>query len=44
MDLLLQKDIDVLLVNMVDIGAASTIVNKAKAADVPVIFFNHSFI
>lgn len=39
-DLLLQKDIDVLLVNMVDIGAASTIVNKAKAADIPVIFFN----
>ena len=39
-DLLLQKDIDVLLVNMVDIGAASTIVNKAKVADVPVIFFN----
>lgn len=39
-DLALQKDIDVLLVNMVDIGAASTIVSKAKAAGVPVIFFN----
>ena len=39
-DLLLQKDVDVLLVNMVDIGAASTVVNKAKAAGVPVIFFN----
>ena len=39
-DLILQKDIDVLLVNMVDIGAASTIVSKAKAAGVPVIFFN----
>ncbi|MFA7636214.1 MAG: galactose ABC transporter substrate-binding protein [Monoglobales bacterium] len=39
-DLLLQKGVDVLLVNMVDIGAASTVVSKAKAAGVPVIFFN----
>ena len=39
-DLLLQKGVDVLLVNMVDIGAAPTVVSKAKAAGVPVIFFN----
>lgn len=39
-DLILQKDIDVLLVNMVDIGAASTIVQKAKSAGIPLIFFN----
>lgn len=39
-DLILQKDIDVLLVNMVDIGAASTIVAKAKSAGIPLIFFN----
>lgn len=39
-DLLLQKGVDVLLVNMVDIGAAPTVVSKAKAAGVPVVFFN----
>lgn len=39
-DLLLQKDVDVLLVNMVDIGAASTIINKVKPTGIPIIFFN----
>ena len=39
-DLLIQKGVDVLLVNIVDVGAAQTIVNKAKTANIPVIFFN----
>lgn len=39
-DLLIQKGVDVLLVNIVDVGAAQTIADKAKAADVPIIFFN----
>lgn len=39
-DLLIQKGVDVLMVNIVDVGAAQTIVNKAKAADIPIIFFN----
>ena len=39
-DLLIQKGVDVLLVNIVDVGAAQTIVNKAKSASIPVIFFN----
>lgn len=39
-DLLIEKNVDALLVNIVDIGAAQTIVDKAKSADVPIIFFN----
>ena len=39
-DLLIEKGVDVLLVNIVDVGAAQTIVNKAKTADIPIIFFN----
>ena len=39
-DLLIQKGVDVLLVNIVDVGAAQTVVNKAKNADIPIIFFN----
>lgn len=39
-DLLIQKKVDALLVNVVDVGAAQTIVNKAKNADIPIIFFN----
>lgn len=39
-DLLIEKGVDVLLVNIVDVGAAQTIVNKAKNADIPIIFFN----
>lgn len=39
-DLLLSKGVDALAVNAVDPKAASTIISKAKAADVPIIFFN----
>ncbi len=39
-DLLIQKNIDVLVVNLVDVGAAQTVINKAKNADIPIIFFN----
>lgn len=39
-DLLIEKGVDVLLVNIVDVGAAQTIVNKAKTADIPIVFFN----
>ena len=39
-DAALQKNFDLLLVNIVDIGAAQTVVNKVKEADIPVIFFN----
>lgn len=39
-DLLIQKGVDALLVNLVDTGAAQTIVDKAKAANIPLIFFN----
>ena len=39
-DLLIEKGVDVLLVNMVDAGAAQNVVDKAQKADIPVIFFN----
>ncbi len=39
-DLLLEKGVDALLVNIVDVGAASSVVSKAKNAGVPLIFFN----
>lgn len=39
-DTLLQKDVDLLLVNLVDTGAAQTVVDKIKEADVPVVLFN----
>ena len=39
-DLLIQKKVDVLAVNLVDVGAAQTVLNKAKNADIPIIFFN----
>ena len=39
-DLLIQKGVDVLVVNLVDVGAAQTVIGKAKAADIPIIFFN----
>ena len=39
-DLLIEKKVDALLVNIVDVGAAQTVVNKAKTADIPIIFFN----
>lgn len=39
-DLLIEKGVDVLLVNIVDVGAAQTVVNKAKNAGIPLVFFN----
>lgn len=39
-DAALQKNFDLLLVNIVDIGAAQTVVDKVKEADIPVVFFN----
>ena len=39
-DTLLQKNVDVLFVNLVDTGAGQTVVDKIKEADKPVVFFN----
>lgn len=39
-DTVLQKDMDLLLVNLADIGAAQTVIDKIKAADKPVVLFN----
>jgi methyl-galactoside transport system substrate-binding protein len=39
-DTLITKGVDVLVVNIVDISAAQSVVDKAKAANVPLIFFN----
>ncbi|MGG7056902.1 galactose ABC transporter substrate-binding protein [Clostridium tertium] len=39
-DTLLQKDVDLLLVNLVDTGAAPTVISKIKSADKPVVLFN----
>jgi methyl-galactoside transport system substrate-binding protein len=39
-DSFLDKDYDVICVNIVDRTAAAVIIDKAQAADVPVIFFN----
>lgn len=39
-DTLLQKDVDLLMVNLVDTGAANTVLDKIKADDVPVVLFN----
>ena len=39
-DILIEKNVDALIVNIVDIGAAKTVIDKAKAADIPVVFFN----
>lgn len=39
-DTAIQKGVDLLLVNIVDVGAAPTVIEKAKSANVPVIFFN----
>ncbi len=40
LDVFIQKGVDVLVVNMVDAAAAQGVVDKAKAADIPVVFFN----
>ncbi len=39
-DTLIQKDVDLLLVNLVDTGAAPTVIDKIKAAEKPVVLFN----
>lgn len=39
-DILIEKKVDALIVNIVDIGAAEAVIAKAKAADIPVVFFN----
>lgn len=39
-DVMLNKDVNVLAINLVDPQAAQTIIDKAKAKDLPVIFFN----
>lgn len=36
----IQKDTDLLMVNLVDTGAAQTVLDKIKAAGKPVVFFN----
>ncbi|NLY21179.1 MAG: galactose ABC transporter substrate-binding protein [Tissierellia bacterium] len=39
-DNVISKGVDALLVNIVDTGAAVNVIDKAKAADLPLIFFN----
>lgn len=39
-DMMISKGVKSLAINLVDPQAAATIVSKAKAADIPVIFFN----
>lgn len=39
-DVFLAKGVDALVVNMVDAAAAQGVVDKAKDADIPVVFFN----
>jgi len=40
LDVMLQKKVDLLIVNMVDARAAEGLLGKIKAAGIPVIFFN----
>ena len=40
LDILIEKDVDALIVNIVDIGAAESVIEKAKSAEIPVVFFN----
>jgi methyl-galactoside transport system substrate-binding protein len=39
-DVFITKGVDVLAINLVDPAAASTIIAKAKAADIPLVLFN----
>ena len=39
-DTLLEKDTDLLMVNLVDTGAAQAVIDKVKKADKPVVLFN----
>ena len=40
LDVMIEKGVDVLAVNMVDAKAAAGVVEKAKAAGIPTVFFN----
>lgn len=40
LDVLIERKVDALIVNMVDAKAAQGVVDKAKAANIPCIFFN----
>ena len=40
LDVMIEKGVDVLCVNMVDVKAAQGVVDKAKEAGIPTIFFN----
>lgn len=40
LDVLIQKGVDVLLINAVDAGSAQGLADKAKAANIPTVFFN----
>lgn len=42
-DALIAKGVDALIVNLVDPGAASTIVEKAQTNDLPVVFINKEY-
>src|SRR5690625_3886893 len=39
-DILIERQVDALVVNIVDIGAAQSVIDKAKEAGIPVVFFN----
>ncbi len=39
-DVLIAKGVDALAINLVDPAAASTVIAKAKAEDIPVVFYN----
>lgn len=40
LDVLIQKGVDVLVINAVDAGSAQGLADKAKAAGIPAVFFN----
>lgn len=43
-DKLIEQGCDVLCVNLVDRTVAATVIDKAKAADIPVVFFNRELV
>lgn len=42
-DVMINKGVDALVINLVDPGAAPTIAEKAKAASIPVVFINKEY-
>lgn len=40
LDILIGQDVDALAVNIVDVGAVQTVLDKAESADLPIVFFN----